>query len=362
MSVVQSKIIKDILLKYLKKKFRSLAKQRDFLIDCIQSSGYIEEKVFLSNEESENEEEYEDLYAHFMPGANVSKKKENTNNPEMKVSLKEQEQSSVDPYGFNRTFIHADSRHGDKLAEIQKRGITYEETEFNKVKEQMEYLIEVSLHGNTDAPIDKILQTALNMYLNIMIYYAGTSIPKSERGEQTEFEGNVYKLNEMKGSLKKGYIFMCVYYSLIHNGYYIDRATIMEQSEKIRFRDLPQAEKNIKLIFNGVSGYQFLNKSYHGTWNPNGVFSKTTNFEPKEFKKLVERVIEETKSFVPSTKLGMYSLLYFICNQYLTYKIKIMYNEVETRVTYKVLDNIFGSYGNPTIRKITDQLLRFYKR
>jgi hypothetical protein len=344
---IQSKIIKSILLKYLSKKYRNIAKQRKFLIDCIASSGYTIEKI-EPVEEVDEEDEYADLYAHFMPNTtnqSVSSKNEN----DLRLSLQEQESSSIDPYGFNRTFISTNSRQADKLAELQKRGITYEETQFTKAKEQMEYLIEIAMKGNIDAPLDKILQSALNMYLNIMIYYTNTENP------------NPYNLNEIKGSLKKGYLFMCVYYSLIFNGYYMDREKLMEQSEKIRFRDLPLAERNMKRIFEGIHGYDFLNNSFHGTYNPGNFLSKSTNIQSKELIQIIEKVIEETKSFVPSTKLGIYSLLYFVCNEYLPYKVKIMFKGLETRVTYKVLDSIFGTYASATVRKITDQLLRYYR-
>ena len=53
------------------------------------------------------------------------------NEIDFKLSLQEQQQRSVDPYGFNRTFIALNSRDSDKLNILQKRGITYEETQFN---------------------------------------------------------------------------------------------------------------------------------------------------------------------------------------------------------------------------------------
>lgn len=350
--MLQNKILKNIILKYVNKKFRNPVKQRNFLIDCIESSGYILDKneqqlINEYNEYNNEDDEYEDLYAQFMPGYTSTSQSSNQNQQQQQLqqSLVEQTQSSVDPYGFNRTFIHVNSNYADKLSELQKRGISYEETKFNQVKEEMEQLIEISLKKNIDAPTDKILQTALNIFMNIVIYY----------------NTNPYGFTHMKGSLKKGYIFLCVYYALIYNNYYIELEKLMEDADRTRLKDLPLAQKNMKMIFEGVQGYSFLNKYYHGSINPGNFLKNTVNINSRELINLIENVIEETKAFVPSTKLGIYSIIYFVCNEYLSFKIKIIYKGIETRVTYKVLDEVFGSYASATVRKITDQLLKFYR-
>ena len=242
MELLQKKILKNIIMKYVNKKFRNPIKQRKFLIDCIAESGYL-----IDKEMSSDDEEDEDLYAHMIPSSSESN--ENYNDQILQQSLQSHESSSVDPYGFNRTFIHVGSG-GDKLAELQKRGITYLETQFNKVKDSMETLINSSLLS-IDAPVDKILQTALNIYMNILIYY----------------NTNPYSFTLMKGSLKMGYIFLCVYYSLIYNNWFIDIEKLMEHADKIRLKDLPQADKNMKMIFSGVHGYSFLNWSDNVNWS-----------------------------------------------------------------------------------------------
>jgi len=262
---------------------------------------------------------------------------------EFKQSIQEQGQSSVDPYGFNRTFINVNSHSSDKLAELQKRGITYEETQFLKVKEQMEEILNII---SSSEHFNKILQTALNIYLNIVIYY----------------KDNPFGFTENKGSLKKGYIFLCIYYSLIYNNNYIEKEKLMDYSGKIRLKDLPTADKNIKLIFNGINGYSFLYYSFHGSINPNIFLNFTLNIKSKELLKTIENVIEETKGFIPLTKLGIYSIIYFVCNSYFNYRVKIRYNEIESFVTYKILNEMFESFSSATVRKLTDQLTLFYKR
>ena len=326
---METKILKHLVITLINKKFRNLKKQRKFLIDCIESSGYIKETE--NNEETENyEEEYEDLYQHMIPGnVNVNVP---TYDSEFKPSVFSQDQSSID-HGFNRTFIHIDSHAADKLAELQKRGITYEETQFIKVKEQMEELL---------APVvneyDKILQTALNIYLNLIIYY----------------HTNPFGFKEIKGSLKKGYIFMCVYYSLIYNNHFIEKEKLL--SGNFHLKNLPLAEKNMKKIFNNKFNEPFINL------NPNNFLNFSINIKSKELLKTIENIIEETKSFIPLTNLGIYSIIYFVCNNYFNYRIKITFNENESFVTYKILNEMFGSFASATVRKLTDQLTNFYKK
>jgi hypothetical protein len=338
---METKILKHLITTLINKKFRNPEKQRNFLIDCIESNGYI-----LKKEESKQDEEiddYEDLYQYMIP----SSSEQNSSNsyvPEFQQSIAEQAQSSVDPYGFNRTFINVNSHASDKLAELQKRGITYEETQFIKVKEQMEEIINSALPSSDFT--NKILQTALNIYLNIIIYY----------------KTNNFNFTEMKGSLKKGYIFLCLYYSLIYNNNFIEKETLMDHSGSIRLKDLPVADKNIKLIFNGIKGYSFMYSSFHGSINPKQFLSKTININKSELLICIENVIEETKNIVPSTKLGIYAIIYFVCNNYYKFRVKIKYKDTETFVTYKILNEMFEPFASATVRKITDQLRTFFKK
>jgi hypothetical protein len=247
-------------------------------------------------------------------------------------------QSSVDPYGFNRTFIHANEYN--KLSELQKRGITYEETQFNKVKEKMQEIL------NTIDDTGRILQTALNIYLNIIVYYAS----------------NPFNFTENKGSLKRGYIFLCIYYSLIYNNKPINREQLMDYAGTIRLKDLPVAEKNIKMIFNGVRGNEFIYNSSSQNFNPKNFLSNTVNINSRDLLKTIEKVFEETKIIVPSSTLGIYSVVYFVCNSYYPFKVKIIYRQKETTVTYSLLNEVFQPFASATVRKITDQLRTFYKK
>lgn len=337
---MDKKIIKHLITTFLKKKFRNPERQKKFLIDCIESNGYIKQGYHLNLNEENQEETEEDLYQYFN-FQETTTVNNFTNSHDFQETFNSP--TSVDPYGFNRTFIHANNG-GDKLAELQKRGITYEETQFNKVKEQIESIIAKLFYGKMDIDQDRIVQTALNIFLNILIYY----------------KTNPFGFSEIKGSLKQGYIFLTIYYALIYNNNFVERERLIESTDSIRLRDLPVAERNIKIIFNGVTGYDFI-------FNNNIIDFKrflksTVNIDSREFLKQIETVIEETRSFIPSTRLGIYSIVYFVCNFYYPFRVKIIYKSKESSITYTLLNEIFEPFASATVRKLTDQLRTFYKR
>jgi hypothetical protein len=330
--------LKHLITTHVNKKFRNPDKKIKFLIDCIESHGYIQSGYKPDDETVSSDDEFEDLYQHMMPVSETTLAGASAD-PEFKLSIQEQEQSSIDPYGFNRTFITIDSHSSDKLNLLQKRGITYEETQFNKVKLEMENI----LQNFPTLETYNILQTALNIYLNILLYY----------------KDNPFGFTENKGGLKSGYIFLCVYYSFIYNNVNIDKQELLRYSEKTRLSDLPIAEKNMKMIFNHVKGYSFMNESK--TFNLN--FLKTAlNIPGRKLLLKIEAIIQETQEFIPTSKLGIYSIVYFTCNDYYPFKVKIIYKDRECAVTYSVLNEVFGSYASSTVRKLTDQLRQFYKK
>jgi len=328
---MERKILKHLINNYITKKFRSPQKQRKFLIDCIRSSGYTIE----NSENSENSDnEFEDLYEHMIKLKGNKGNKGNNQEFESNESVytyQEQQHSSIDPYNFNRTFINLENGD-DRLVELQKRGISYEESKFDKVKEEMENMIKmVNLDENGN-----LLKTALNIYMNIMIYY----------------HTNPFNFMQMKGSLKKGYILLSVYYSFIYNNQFIEKEKLL--TGNIRLKDLPNAEANMKIIFKG---------KFHENFKHYLKFLKSPiNVKSKELLKTIDNVIEETTEVVPSTKLGIYSIIYFVCNNYFPFKVKIMFNNSETFITYPLLNEIIGPFSSPTVRKITDKLVKFYKK
>ena len=173
------------------------------------------------------------------------------------------------------------------------------------------------------------------------------------------YKDNPFGFAENKGSLKSGYIFLSLYYSFLYNNINIDKQELLRYSEKTRLSDLPTAEKNMKIIFSHVKGYSFM-KNFK-SFNLN--FLKTSlNIPGRELIQKIETVIEETQEFIPLSKLGIYSIVYFVCNNYYPFKVKIIYNDRETSVIYSILNEIFGPFSSSTVRKLTDQLRQFYKK
>ena len=212
--------------------------KRQFLINCLESNGYIEKdfkqpktleqiamEEYEQNSSSDTDTDNDSL--------NFNQELNQDFNQEFLQSLIEKEQSTVDPYGFNRTFIQK-SDNSKRLEKIQQRGGTQEEMDFLKVKEQINEALNKLSIDNKD-----IEKTALNMYLNITNFYKNQeNIPKDER---------IIK-GENKGSVKKGYIPLILYYSLIDNYIYISENTLINLFPDSNLSDLPKAQKNIKII------------------------------------------------------------------------------------------------------------------
>ena len=56
----------------------------------------------------------------------------------------------------------------------------------------------------------------------------------------------------------------------------------MDYSGKIRLKDIPLADKNMKIIFNGLKNYSFLYHSFHGSINPNNFLNFSVNIKSRE--------------------------------------------------------------------------------
>jgi hypothetical protein len=103
-------------------------------------------------------------------------------------------------------------------------------------------IIENSLNALKVYDNPNIFKTALNMYYNIMEYY----------------KTNTLRLNVNKGNLKKGYILLCIYYSLMYYKQLISKEKLVRSIPDYNISYLPIANKNILRIFENVHGYEFM--------------------------------------------------------------------------------------------------------
>jgi hypothetical protein len=236
----------------------NIARQRKFLMSCLQDLNYI------SQYDTEPEDEYH---------------------------------SDV----FNRTFIGPGN---ERLSELQRRGIHSEESTLNKVITEIESTLGVLLQSNINMDINLIKKTALQMYSFIMNYY----------------KDNIYGLKQNKGSLKRGYIGLVLYYSLKYHGINITESDI----PGISIADLPEAQRNIKRIFNGVKGYEFL-------------YQKSTS---KKFcdiplpQNLLDKVNEIVDTFGNEFTIAS---IYYVCNKMYRDRIKILIDGELKFITYSLL-------------------------
>ena len=122
--------IKFLLNKYFPNNKRKLQEHRQSLLKCMASGGYIEEMV----EEIDSEPDYGQI-----PGSDSDSETEPEPFNEYLQSIIEQSHSSV---SNGRTFIQEDPGfNNQRLYAVQNYVKTPEETDFDKIKEQLSLVI-----------------------------------------------------------------------------------------------------------------------------------------------------------------------------------------------------------------------------
>lgn len=216
-------IIKERLLNFLKNHGNE-RKQINFLKECLINSGYMKR---WNEVESDKDGEYND--------EDKFKEYERLRLAPEQIRYQEFYDYNLDlPEGDIVSYasgIEGGASGSDKLQKIQQRGITHEEQLLGIVNELYENaLSQIGIDNVT------IKNEALNMYKQLLNYY----------------QTNAFKLKINKGSLKKGYFGMILYYALINNNVIIKKNVLINLLG-IELKDLPEAEKNIKLIFKNQS-------------------------------------------------------------------------------------------------------------
>jgi len=230
---------------------------------------------------------------------------------------------------FTQIFIEP----GTKLAEIATRGISYDETQYSKVREKLDCVLSKLTQEYNDIDVDNVLKTSMNIYLNIMLYYKDNKLG--------------FQMN--KGSLKRGYIFLCLWYSLVYHRYQIERDSIVCMSD-IQYRDIPEAEKNIKRLFENNPKYSFIYSENGDCLGLFDILLKSCNG-----KKMVE-LVKEYQSRFPKSKQYTYAIVYYLYNQHFDSRVKITRDNSEQFVTYDFLNTFCGSFASQTIRKLITQI------
>jgi hypothetical protein len=345
---------RNALLKKTERKRFFNAKQ--FYWDCIVSHG---EKYYDSateyREYSDSDQE-EDPYRFFLPEKEESVIKFcNECNSQLteagmckyckyvdpKLGFQESQQMYVSGR-FNRTFISPDSdfttRSGKRLIELQKWvTIVPEEMELKKVGE----IIEGSLNFLKLYENPNIFKTALNMYYNIMEYY----------------KTNTLRLNVNKGNLKKGYILLCIYYSLMYYKQLISKEKLVRSIPDYNISYLPIANKNILRIFENVHGYEFMfaqDQELPVVTSLCGLVSLLPKNVSILINKVKQELIERGIFQKKMTNIQIAACIYYVCNVITSPRLEIIINGQKTKITHALLSSKCGSFASATLTKQVD--------
>ena len=93
------------------------------------------------------------------------------------------------------------------------------------------------------------LSLGLNIYLKITKCYIY---------QETFLKKDRIVNGENKGSVRKGYIALSLYYALKNNLIDIPKDRLVTYFNDINLSDLPKADNNLKIIFNDIRGYEFM--------------------------------------------------------------------------------------------------------
>jgi hypothetical protein len=198
--------ISTLLYKHVSGKKSKTQENRKLLLECMESTGYIKEP----------DQEHEDVFYH--PDFPVE--------PDEQIVYKQERQA---------TFVPKES----KFYKTQIRGISYEEQDLANVSDQINDVL--NKLQKPDLPYDKIRESAINMYSDIIKVYRTTNILKGE----------------MKGSVRNGYILLVVYYTLLRFKVCVSKADLVNYFN-MSLSDLPQADKNIKMVLGVVDNFHEL--------------------------------------------------------------------------------------------------------
>ena len=301
-------IIKERLLHFLNNHGNE-RKQINFLKDCLINSGYmkrwneVENTKDIEDDDFNEFKEYERLRL----------------TPEQNRYQKFYDYDIDLPEGdiVNYASGIESNVSSDKLQKTQQRGITHEEQLLGIVNELYENtLSQMGIENN-------VKNQALNMYKQLLNYY----------------QTNILKLKINKGSLKKGYFGIILYYTLINNDIIIKK-NVLTSLLGIELKDLPEAEKNIKLIFKDQP-------KFFSTNNLN--LCNMKEILPKDIVKNIYDVIKKMKETFgdPMNQAQIAACIYYVCKRN---KTKIN-NKL---VTYDMVSK--NCDGNPTSKTIKENV------
>ena len=235
-------LIKNLLLKRFNTK-KNEKENIQFLINCIATHGYISRPIApkLISEEQQALDE-------FMASSSGSESDGEPDftsfrQPELRQSLQSQQQSSFLRPG---TFIQGVGTGVERLQALNQRGGSSREQEVVKINAIFEEALKE--YPNPE----QLKRVALDIYAQI---------------EDAYLTGRINR-GTLKGSARKGFLFLAVHYALVNAGIYIPRNELVNRFDGlIKLSDIPGSEKKLKKVFNEPSDplYRLINNSLQET-------------------------------------------------------------------------------------------------
>ena len=317
---MEQKILKERLLKVLETKGNDRT-QLLFLKECLINYNYLDP---LSDSEPEPEE-LDPIYDQFVP------RSPGTHN--VLIQPDDYDLNGGGGGRSSRTFIAGIG--SERLQKLQQRGIETEEMELGKLSE----LYDIVLNKLKIDNIDKFKSEALNLYKRIMDYY----------------KTNVNDLHILKGSLKKGYIMLCLFYTLLNNLIIVDRQKFVNLFDKFSLRDLPDADRNMKeVIFKGMK-----------LFDSNIYELNLCNMKKFFNQNLIDKIViimDYMKNIFgnPLTQPQIAACIYYAANKLKSGRVKI---KESSFVTYDMLtSNCDGKPTRKTIDHFVENIVAFFKQ
>jgi hypothetical protein len=316
----------------LPKVGKSDAKQRKFLFSCLSDLGYME---FRKKENIHEDHPDEVFYSEI--------KNENPLEDNFTLGAESWERTSKD-YGFSRTFIGpGENYQAERLAEVQKRGISNQETEYNAVKE----IFENALNQLTYTDTENVKKMASEFYLKIMNYYLSNSL----------------NLPTKSGALKRGYIAYCLYYALLNHHISIPKEQLVHITGA-SLSDLPKASKNINLIIPGINK---INLTEDNLCNMKSfLFQNFGNDVIQQINKVITDFKNKGNSVTNSV---VAAAIYYVCSipqskgGIYPQRLKIKKeNDSLVSFTYEMLKEFCGNLTKDTVRKNVNNIIEMYKK
>jgi hypothetical protein len=339
-----------------------------FYWDCITSHGnkYFDPKV-TSDSETPDESEIDDLYKYFLPQSEVNEfcsvcNKKLTNSEACKfcnikapkLGYLESKNLNTNIYGFNRTFIAPSSdKVSERFSELQT-WVTADPKEM-EIKKIGETILETLLALNyTEA--DQIIKTAINMYWNIMEYYS----PEN---------GNPLGIQINRGNLKKGYIILCIWYSLVYYKQKMTLERLVRAFPNGSMSYIPDAKKNILLIFKDYPGYEFLYDETEPVYITN--LCNLIDILPLKYTNKINSIKRKLISAGVFGKVlspvQIAACIYYVCNVDIlpgTKRLEIILPETGaiTKITQAFLSTKCGSFSSSTLSNQVNIVANYLKK